>query len=284
MRGGIYDPRPVRPERANIAAPELPGRLPWLGVERRPRMAELTAAGPVLVHFFDFAQLNSVRALPYAIAWDERYGDEGLTTLGIHSPRFSFTAERGALATALERLGVRHPVAVDTRYAVWHDYGCKGWPSLFLWGQGGALRWFHFGEGEYAATEEAIQAELRELDAHAKLPAPLAPLRASDAPGALVAPPSEELLPGGSPSEPWRPSVGERTLRVTYEAGGAHASVAGEGQLEVELDGGARDAIEVAAPGLYDLAEHPRHQRHELRLGASTGVEIYSVSFSAGLP
>jgi hypothetical protein len=247
-------------------------------------MAELTAAGPVLVHFFDFAQLNSVRALPYAIAWDGRYRDAGLTTLGIHSPRFPFTAKREEVAAALGRLDVRHPVADDSRYAVWHDYGCKGWPSLFLWGQGGALRWFHFGEGEYAATEEAIQDELRELDAHAKLPDPLEPLRASDAPGALVAPPSQEIFPGGSPSEPWRPSAGERALRVTYEAGGAHASVAGEGELEIELDGGARHALEVAAPGLCDLAEHPRHQRHELSLGASTGVEVYSVSFSAGLP
>ena len=61
-------------------------------------MAELAAAGPVLVHFFDFAQLNSVRALPYAIEWDARYRDAGLTTLGIHSPRFRFTAERAALA------------------------------------------------------------------------------------------------------------------------------------------------------------------------------------------
>ena len=67
----------MRPERANIAAPVLPPRLRWLNAERAPVLAELTAAGPVLVHFFDFAQLNSVRALPYAIAWDRRYRDAG---------------------------------------------------------------------------------------------------------------------------------------------------------------------------------------------------------------
>jgi hypothetical protein len=280
----IYDPPPVRPERANIAAPELPGRLPWLGVERRPRMAELTAAGPVLVHFFDFAQLNSVRALPYAIAWDERYRDAGLTTLGIHSPRFAFTAERKVLAAALERLGVRHPVADDSRYAVWHDYGCKGWPSLFVWGQGGALRWFAFGEGEYAATEEAIAEELEAVDPSFEPPATLEPLRASDAAGALVAPPSEEVFPGGGASEPWRPANADDALELTYEAGGAHVSVDGKGELLVALDRGAERAIEIEAPGLYDLAGHPRHERHELRLGASPSVELYSVSFSAGVP
>ena len=81
----------MRPQRPDIAAPELPQRLHWLGPRRSPRMAELTVAGPVLVHFFDYAQLNSVRALPYVIAWDRRYRDAGLTTLGIHSPRFKFT-------------------------------------------------------------------------------------------------------------------------------------------------------------------------------------------------
>ena len=271
----------MRPERANIAAPELPGRLRWLGTERVPRMGELAAAGPVLVHFFDFAQLNSVRALPYAIEWDARYRGAGLTTLGIHSPRFRFTAERAALAPALERLGVRHPVADDSSYAVWHDYGCKGWPSLFLWGRGGALRWFHFGEGEYAATEVAIQDELRELDALAEAPPPLEPLRPSDAPGALVAPPSEEVFPGGSPTEPWRPGNDGDVLRLAYAAGGAHASVAGAGELAVTLDGGAERVIEVGAPGLVELVEHPAHERHELRLRVGRGVEVYAISFSA---
>ena len=139
----------------------------------------------MLVHFFDFAQLNSVRALPYAIEWGARYRDAGLTTLGVHSPRFRFTAERAALGARARAARRRHPVADDSSYTVWHDYGCKGWPSLFLWGRGGALRWFHFGEGEYAATEAAIQDELRELDALAELPPPLEPLRPSDAPGRL---------------------------------------------------------------------------------------------------
>ena len=66
------------------------------------------------------------------------------------------------VGAGLDRLGVGFPVAIDAERALWHSYGCEGWPSLFLWSLGGALRWFHFGEGEYAATEEAIQAELRE--------------------------------------------------------------------------------------------------------------------------
>ncbi|MQA74870.1 MAG: hypothetical protein GEU88_11105 [Solirubrobacterales bacterium] len=274
----------MRPPRPDIAAPELPARLRWIGAQRAPRMAELTAAGPVLVHFLDFAQLNSVRALPYLIAWEARYRDAGLATLGVHSPRFGFTGDRAALAPALERLGIRHPVADDSRYAVWHDYGCEGWPSLFLWGQGGALRWFAFGEGEYGATEAAIVDELRALDPDFEAPPPLEPLRASDAPDALVAPPTEEVFPGGSPTEPWRAGAGVDPLRLEYRAGGAHASIAAAGELRVALDGAAPRALEVAGPGLVDLALHPRHERHSLTLDADPGIEVYSVSFSAGVP
>jgi hypothetical protein len=271
----------LRPERPNIAAPELPGRLRWIGIERAPRVAELTATGPVLVHFFDFAQLNSVRALPYVLAWDERYRDAGLTTLGVHSPRFPFTAEAAALEPALERLGIVHPVADDSSYAVWHDYGCKGWPSLFLWGQGGALRWFHFGEGEYEATEAAIVEEVRAVEPLFAPPPALAPLRPSDASGALVAPPTEEVFPGGSAEAPWRPRPGAGPLELRYEAGGAHASVAGRGALRFSLDGGEPRTIEVRSPGLYDLAEHPSHEAHALSVDGDEEIELYSLSFSA---
>ena len=189
----------VRPERDNIGAPELPGRIKWLNREKPPKMAELTATGPVLVHFFDPTQLNSVRALPYVAEWNRRYSPHGLTTLAIHSPRFAFTADETVATDAIERLDLEHAVALDLDYAIWHDYGCKGWPSLFFWGQGGALRWAHEGEGEYAATEEAIQEELRLGDISADLPAPMEPLRPTDAPGVLVPVPTPEVLAGQLP-------------------------------------------------------------------------------------
>jgi hypothetical protein len=271
----------MRPERADIAAPELPPRVRWIG-SAPPSMAELTASGPVLVHFFDFAQLNSVRTLPYLRTWHERYASAGLTVLGIHSPRFKFTATYDALAAAVERLEIPYRVAQDSAYALWHDYGCKGWPSLFLWSQGGALAWFHFGEGEYRATEEAIQAELRAVDTLVELPAPMAPIRPSDAPGALVAPPTEEVFPGGGPGEPLRGST--EPLRLDYEAGEAHAAADGTGEIAVSLDGGAERRLAIGGAGLYALAEHPRHERHSLNVRVGDGVELYAISFGAGVP
>jgi hypothetical protein len=275
----------LRPERPDIAAPELSQRVRWVGGSGPARIGELLATGPVLVHFFDFAHLNSRRALPYLLAWNERHAKSGLTVLGAHTPRFPFTAERDKLTAAVARLGISYAVADDSGYELWQDYGCRGWPSLFLWGQEGTLRWFHFGEGDYAGTEGAIGEELRQRDSAVELPAPLDPLRPEDAPGALVALPSEELFPGGSPSEPWRGSDRTGPLELEYAAGGAYASVDGVGELRVSLDGGPSTAIEVHAPGLYELASHPGHSEHRLRLEVVDGdLAVYSVSFAAALP
>src|SRR3954447_23285776 len=247
----------MRPERDTIAAPDLPEEITWVG-EQPQSMPSLTAGGPVLVHFLDFAQLNSVRTLPYVAEWDRRYRAAGLRTIGVQAPRFPFGADPGAVAAGLQRLGIGFPVAIDADRALWHSYGCEGWPSLFLWSLGGALSWFHFGEGDYLGTEEAIQAELREQDALQDLPTPLEPLRATDLPGARVMAPSPETFPGGSWERPWTAGEDGEELVVEYAAGGAHATVEGDGELAVEVDGTARDTVEIAGAALYELAEHPR--------------------------
>jgi len=273
----------MRPARENIAAPDLPERIEWIG-EAPKSMPMASAGGPVLVHFLDFAQLNSVRTLPYVTKWARRYREHGLTTIGVQAPRFPFGADREAVAAGLARLDVEFPVAIDAERALWHAYGCEGWPSLFFWKLGGALAWFHFGEGEYRATEEAIQDELRGADALRTLPEPMDPLRPSDAPGAEVMPPTPELFPGGSWERPWIAGEDGDILEIPYEAGGAFATVEGQGRLSIALDGTELQPIAIEAPALYPLAEHPRHERHQLLLEPDSGLRIWAISFAAGIP
>ena len=192
-------------------------------------MPALTAGGPAIVHFIDFAQLNSVRTLPYLGEWWRRYREMGLSVIGVQSPRFPFGADPEAVRAGVAALGIEFPVAIDAERDLWHLYGCEGWPSLFLWSLGGALAWAHFGEGEYRATEEAIQEELREIDALRELPAPMAPLRPTDAPGIEVIAPTPELFPGGSWEQPWTASEEDPALALDYQAGGVYVTVEGEG-------------------------------------------------------
>lgn len=275
----------MRPGRENIPAPDLPQGIDWIGTEP-DSMAALTAGGPAVVHFIEYAQLNSVRTLPYLNEWHRRYREAGLSVIGVQAPRFPFAAEPDTVASGLRALGVEFPVAIDAEHDLWAAYGCEGWPSLFLWSLGGSLAWVHFGEGEYLETELAIQEELRGIDALRELPEPLAPLRASDGPGARVMAPTPEIFPGGSWERPWVAGEDGESLSVEYAAGGAYATVEGADgtALEVELDGRRLEPPSPAAPGLVALAEHPRHESHSLVLRPAPGTRVWSLSFAAGVP
>jgi hypothetical protein len=273
----------MRPGRDNIPSPDLPADLAWVGTEPES-MPSLTAGGPALVHFIEYAQLNSVRTLPYLAEWDRRYREAGLSVIGVQAPRFPFAAEPEQVAAGLAELGVEFPVAIDAKHELWAAYGCEGWPSLFLWSLGGSLSWVHFGEGEYRATEEAIQAELRELDALQELPEPMAPLRATDGPGTRVIPPTPEVFPGGSWERPWVAGEDGEDLALDYQAGGAFATVEGEGEIQVEIDGEWSTVPAGPAPGLRTLAEHPSHEAHSLIIRPNPGIRIWSLSFSPGIP
>ena len=264
----------MRPPRADIAIPPFAAGTEWIGDE--PTAVErIAASGPVLVHFFDFAQLNSVRALPYVVEWRSRYADRGLNVLGVHLSRYPFTDDAAAIEASLPALGIDWPVARDSSRSIWRDYGGEGWPCLFLWGRGGALRWYHLGEGDYAATEEAIREAVVEAGEDGAdvlgMPPVMEPLRATDAPGAEVVVPTPELVPEAVP------------VTIDYEAGGAYATVEGSGELSVRLDGAEVGPVAVERSGLCAVAEHPAHERHSLSLDASNGVTVHSVQFAPGL-
>jgi hypothetical protein len=273
----------MRPPRPDIAIPPLPAGAEWIG-EPIDSIDRLVAARPVLVHFFDFAQLNSVRAIPYLRAWHERYSADGLAMVGIHSPRFPFTQGYDVVAEAAERLEIGWPVIVDREFSLWRLYEPHGWPALFLWGRGGALRWYHLGEGDYEGTEEAIREELAGSGNGHEWPPLVEPLRPSDAPDAKVIPPSAEIFPGGSTEEPWPTTEADPTLGISYQAGGAYAATDGGGEISIRVDGEARDPIEVSHPGLQQLTVHDRTERHRLELEPAPGLLIYSIQFAAGLP
>ncbi len=219
--------------------------------------------------------------------WRRRYSDHGLTVVGVHFSRYPFTDDRAEIEAALPRLEIDWPVVRDADRSIARDYGAQGWPSLFLWGQGGALRWYHLGEGEYGATEEAIREALAEREGNGAdvlaMPPVMEPLRTTDAPGAEVAVPTEEHFPG-SRGKPWRASDGDAALELEYEAGGAYLTAEGTGVVDVWIDGKPQDALEVGFSGVHPVIEHQSHERHSLALEPSPGLAIHSIQFAPGNP
>lgn len=188
------------------------------------------------------------------------------------------------VAAAADRLGIVWPVIADREFALWRLYEPHGWPALFVWGQGGALRWYHLGEGDYAGTEDAIRSALAGSGNGHEWPPLVEPIRLSDAPDAKVIPPTPEIFPGGSTEEPWPEAEADRTLELAYEAGGAYVATEGDGEIDLSIDGRPTERIRVTHPGLQELTSHERTEAHTLRLESSPGLLIYSIQFAAGVP
>src|SRR5437763_6658332 len=210
-------------------APEFPQGLQWVGAAFL-RMAQQIGR-PILVEFFDSARVNSHRTLPYLREWHARYTAPGqLRIIGVHSPAYSFGRDTDVAKAAIEQMHIPYPVVLDPDFAVWREYGNRGWPARYVFDRRGVLRYVHWGEGEYDETERIIQELLWEADPELELPATLEPLRPEDAPDAQMEPQTADVaLPAEADrvelSGQW--SEGEDFLEA--REAGASASVSWRG-------------------------------------------------------
>lgn len=190
-------------EKGKVHAPEL-GAI-WLNSE--PIELRKLRGRAVLVDFWDYTCVNCLRTLPYVVEWDRRYSPKGLSVIGVHTPEFSFAANEKFVRAAVERFGIKYPVVLDNGYAIWHAYANRCWPAKYLIDKEGYIRFFHFGEGEYGATEEAIQALVREVSPSAELPPTMEPVRDTDRPGAVCYRTSPEIYLGNKRGKAGNPSA-----------------------------------------------------------------------------
>lgn len=119
----------------------------------------------VLVDFWTYTCVNWLRTLPYVRAWAEKYKDQGLVVIGVHTPEFPFEHDIENVRRAAKDMRVAYPIAIDNEYAVWNGFDNHYWPALYLLDAQGRLRHFHFGEGGYQQAEEYIQRLLAEAGA-----------------------------------------------------------------------------------------------------------------------
>ena len=302
---GLQDALP-----APYAAPEFTGLSGWLN------SAPLSMAGlrgkVVLVDFWTYSCINCVRTLPYVTAWDRKYRDKGLVVIGVHAPEFEFEKDRNNVAAAIASHHIEYPVAQDNNLDTWTAFNNRYWPAHYLIDQQGRVVYTHFGEGNYAETENNIR-YLLGLDADG---------HAADAGAAISDDQSPETYLGyaraanfaGTPAlahdsaqayaAPAQLAANHWALSGRWQAGAENVTALEAGaalryrctagkvflvlgsrdgqpvQVDVTLDGRPYKSLTVDRHALYTLADLPAVQSGEIGLHArQAGLEAYAFTF-----
>jgi thiol-disulfide isomerase/thioredoxin len=116
----------------------------------------------VLTDFWTYTCINWLRTLGYVRAWAQKYEDQGLVVVGVHTPEFPFEKDPDNVREAAKDMSVEYPIALDSDYAVWDAFANRYWPAVYIADADGRIRHHQFGEGGYEECERIIQQLLGE--------------------------------------------------------------------------------------------------------------------------
>jgi thiol-disulfide isomerase/thioredoxin len=164
------DKRVVQQLTPDAARSPIEGELSSLGSATEwINSPPLTAAGLrgkiVLIDFWTYTCINWLRSLPYVRAWAEKYRDQGLVVIGVHTPEFAFEKDIDNVRRAAQDMRLAYPIAIDNDYAIWRGFKNQYWPALYFVDAQGRMRHHQFGEGAYEQAEKTIQQLLAEAGA-----------------------------------------------------------------------------------------------------------------------
>ncbi len=142
-------------------APELVGIANYLNTTPEELKNEIKGK-VVLYDIWTYSCINCVRTLPYITAWDDKYSEQGLLVIGIHSPEFEFEKDSENVKMAIKKYGIGYPVVLDNDMETWKAFENRYWPRKYIADHEGYLRYDHIGEGGYQETEKIIQKLLDE--------------------------------------------------------------------------------------------------------------------------
>jgi len=143
-----------------ILAPELQNIEAWINSD--PLTLKQLKGKVVLIDFWTYSCINCIRTLPYLREWNEKYQDDGLVIIGVHSPEFAFEKNIDNVRKAVNDYGLEYPIAMDNNFDTWRAYNNRYWPAEYFIDRDGYLRHSHFGEGQYQESEEVIRQLLSE--------------------------------------------------------------------------------------------------------------------------
>lgn len=140
--------------------PSLGNATAWLNSEH---LTDANLRGKVvLINFWTYSCINWRRQLPYVRAWADKYRNNGLIVIGVHTPEFTFEKDIENVRSAAKEMQIDYPIALDNEYSIWSDFGNRYWPALYFVDVHGNIRHHKFGEGNYEQSERTIQQLLKE--------------------------------------------------------------------------------------------------------------------------
>lgn len=100
--------------------------------------------------------------IPQLRAWHEKYENNGLRIVGVHTPEFFWEKSYDRVVAAVKDLGIKYAVVQDNDSKIWKRFGVWAWPTTMLIDRNGIIRYRHIGEGAYEETESRIRRLLAE--------------------------------------------------------------------------------------------------------------------------
>lgn len=149
-------------------APEIRGISHYLNTTPE-KLKDQMKDKVILYDIWTYSCINCIRTLPYVTAWNEKYSDEGLLIIGIHSPEFEFEKNKENVKKAVKKHDIKYPVLMDNDWVMWDAFQNKYWPRKYIADHEGYIRYDHIGEGAYKETENVIQHLLKERSADLQL-------------------------------------------------------------------------------------------------------------------
>ncbi len=118
----------------------------------------------ILLEFWTYCCYNCQNTHPHIQNYWRTYRDEGLIVIGIHYPEFEHERKRANVVEYVNETNTTYPIVLDNDRGTWGAYDQRYWPTRYLIGVDGFIRYKHIGEGGYDETDAKIQKLLRERD------------------------------------------------------------------------------------------------------------------------